>query len=293
MIQDSPTPAPFRDRSRGLTFYGAALAAVGIIGVGATAAMPFTNAGTPVRFLFGISAFRTYATGIALAWLGIGSLLKSRWSAALLFCLGLIHFVYGVLTVPAALIVMFAGPGGKAEWASLLGQFLRIGLPAALIGYYSQPDVRRTCEARHPKQAWTDACPLPVLACFVLLAERALEWLGDAVFNRLLPFAGELVAGPSGRWLWLALALVTVYAALGILRFDRRIWAGYSVVYAGFCLSAVFTFLRMRQAQGDSPEAGAAIWAWTANLLLGIGLLVSARFVFPADRGNPDSRSER
>jgi hypothetical protein len=283
MIEASPTPAPFRDRSQGLAVFGAVLVILGL-GILVLGAMtPFSAGGMSLRGLLSYNRVRSCETATWMIWLGIGSILGRRWSAALLLCLGIIHFVLGMLSLPGWFIVMFSLPksASAASWAgAALSLLVRLGLSASLLAFYSQPDVRRTCEARDPTERWTGRCPLPVLGCCVLLTERAQDWFANFAFGRPMPLVGRLIGGPLGRELWLAMTLVTLYAGWRIYRSDRLAWSVYSAVFVFFTASSLLTVIGVFQAGGAAPQVGAQMWGEAANALLGLGYLCVARFCF-------------
>jgi hypothetical protein len=255
-----------------------------MIVLGFIAFMPLFARGTSLHSLLSYSLVRSYESGVWMIWLGIGSLLARRWAWALLLCIGIIHFVLGILSLPGSLIMMFSLPksaSGPIVLGIALSLLLRLGVPAALLGFYSNPDVRRTCEARDPVVRWTDRCPVPVLACCVLLTERTLEWLTYFAFGQPVPLVGRFIAGPLGRELWLALALMTLYSVRRIYRFDRLVWSAYSAVFVFFSVSSLLTVIGVFQGQGAAPSVGAQMWSETANALLGLGYLCFARYYFP------------
>jgi hypothetical protein len=285
MSDASRTPPAFRDRSKGLAVFGAVLVILGLAGLAAPMYMRFISGGGPSSdWMARVMDLGVAGTG--MIWLGIGSIRARRWAAALLFSLGVIHFILGVLALPSVLILMFSGSGGSAL---VLGAAIRLVIPAALLGYYTHPDVRRTCEARDPTERWTDQCPLAVLGCCVLLAEVALHDLENCGLGQAMPFFGQLIVGPSGRGLWLAMALFTLYAVWGIYRFDRRDWTVFSAVYLLFGVSTLVTLVHFRPASDApySPDFGSRMWEETAALLTAFGYLICARIYFPGAPGLP------
>ncbi len=198
---------------------------------------------------------------VALIWLGIGSLQAQRWARTLIMLSSWGALFGGLWLMVVTIYAMIFGlpeidgqalPPG-AGFVALLFSMAIMGtmfvlLPAILGWYYSRPDVKATCEARHPHPGWTDVCSPTVLALSLWQALGAISMLVFAIGNHgVIPVFGEVLTGwagiviclvqgtlgagaawmlyrlkPSGWWLTFALLLcATVSILLNALHLDN------------------------------------------------------------------------
>jgi hypothetical protein len=118
-------------------------------------------------------------------------------------------------------------------------------VPGIGVIFYGNRHVKATCEARHPTACWTDACPLPVLACslwsaFGVLMMLALPLTGRAV----IPFFGIFLTGLPGTLAFLAAAAIASYAAWALYKLQRRGWWLIFISLCMYLVSCLLTFSR-------------------------------------------------
>jgi hypothetical protein len=201
--------------------------------------------------------------GIALTWLGIGSIMATRWARALLLVfswswliMGIIMMVVMSVMLPMILNSMPAmpnAPAGSPPPSAFMGVAMVIGLlfdgivfvllPGVWTFFYSSRHVKATCEARHPQPAWTDACPLPVLAGVLWLAYSVpMMVVMPATGLGALPFFGTFLTGLSASAGYLLLGVVYAVAAWRLYRLDVRGWWLLVGLICFFLVSGFVTF---------------------------------------------------
>ena len=179
------------------------------------ASAPFSTL-LPVLFLYG-------ALAVALAWLGVGSILARRWARALLshFFLELAHpgavdrDAYGVpdaqdlANVSSNMTANHQAMPASMFVGVMIGMFLFYGvffviLPAVWTFFYNSRHVKATCETRDPVTRWTNACPLPVLGlCLWLLSSVPMMLVMPLTGHVVMPFFGMFLTGlRAGSFAW-------------------------------------------------------------------------------------------
>ena len=270
-VESTPSPS-YKDRSTGLTVFGiftlllgglcALLVPLMLVGQMAAAranpSQPNLAMMLPGIILYG-------GLGIALVWLGIGSILARRWARALLLIFswswllgGLIALVSMAFVMPRVLAQPPAAngtPGNQAMPAAALDAVMAfmffffaiffILLPVVWILFFKSPHVKATCEARDPATRWTDACPLPVLAlCLWLLFAVPMLLLMPIVAHGVMPFFGMFLTGVPGSLLCLAVAALWTYAAWWLYKLDVRGWWLILIAFLIFIVSSLLTYAR-------------------------------------------------
>ena len=216
-----------------------------------------------------------------MIWLGTGSILARRWARALSLCFGGVFFISSLAMLPGLLILMAtAWPKDLSPWPTLFGWMAWTGIAAGLLAFYSQPNVKSTCDRRDPTERWTDRCSLPVLACSILLVYLAFGYLRNSGFSQPVPVAGIASEGTSGRVFWLVFALFTIFAAIGIYRRNRLTWALYLTVFMVVNILTFIALVRINQSAGPDSTLGPAIWNTAAGTFMGLGYLIYARLFF-------------
>jgi hypothetical protein len=265
---ETTVPA-YKDRSVGLVIFGiltlllgclaglfVLLMLVGQLAAARTTQMPASSV-LPAIFIY-------LVLGVALIWLGIGSILARRWARALLLIFSWSWLVGGIIGliamgffVPKVLAnlpstgtanqpAMPAGTMGVAMVVMFLfGGFFLFLLPAIWTFFYSSRHVKATCEMRDGASRWTDACPLPVLG-FCLWLLFAVPWLavmpltGHGVF----PFFEIFLTGVPGALLCFAIAALWIYAAWLMYHLKPQGWWLILIAMIVYMASSVMTFAR-------------------------------------------------
>lgn len=197
--------------------------------------------------------------------LGIGSLKARRWARALNLILGWFWLVSGVL---GGFTLFTTLPMMKQTLASTRGQVppaffgfivlftvgfyavFFVALPAALVFFCRNKQVRATCDRRDPVERWTDRRPLPVLALSLLLVLGAVMTLGtSAGYGGFYPFAGRLLTGLPGLATAGVAAILFSMAAWLAYRQKKVGWWLAVVLYAMTGYSGVTTFSSVEPAQ--------------------------------------------
>ncbi|MCI0743776.1 MAG: hypothetical protein L0Y58_00070 [Verrucomicrobia subdivision 3 bacterium] len=279
---DAPkSPPVYKDRRTGLLIFGVIEILLGclclllvplilfghVMGAKATGKPPDYKVIMPSVIMYPFLA-------VAFVWLGIGSIKKRRWARAVSLIIGWAWLLAGVagivgfVTMGPAIFSGAAGgqplpPGARIVMlvtaALMLGVFF-VAAPATLILFYRSPHVRATCEAADPHPAWTDACPLPVLAVSLWLLVAAL-WmpLMPLFYNSVMPFFGILLQGIAGTLVFLVLAVLWLYAAWSLYRLKPIGWWITAITMGLLVISSAITFssidiMEMYRAMGYSEE---------------------------------------
>jgi MFS family permease len=255
---DSTQPAGYRDRRTGLMLFGILEILLGSLCAAIVAALFLARLLSPgaaseldqQTFVMAASVYLGMA--VILVWLGIGSVLCRRWARSLLLILGWSWLLLGVMTL-ALLSWMAASLPTEGTLGGLflvlaiaiLGVFLVV-LPGALVVFYQNRHVRATCEARDPRQRWTDRCPLPVLTNSVWLAVGGFWFLVlPLTRHSIIPVFGFLATGTIANLCCLAGGAIALYLAYATYRRRMSAWWGMLVAFSLATLSAALTFARV------------------------------------------------
>lgn len=240
------TSGEYRDRSTALVAVGILEILAGAVfalfallsevaGAVMAAQMPSAQAASPRALGLAVAAYLLLAVGFI--WLGIGSIRARRWARALWVSAAAIGLIMGVIAVPSAWYATGAGVAAAAQAGDVAAAaglirvitvgFLLVGflvIPGGMLWFYSSSDVRRTCEARDPKERWTDRCPLPVLGLALYAAYLGLAQCGTAAFRGIFPLFGQFVTGAPGVSANIVLALLWLLLARGLYRSNPTVW---------------------------------------------------------------------
>jgi hypothetical protein len=136
---------------------------------------------------------------------------------------------------------MAAGGADRTYLLINVAIFLVIGVavPAAYVGFFATPAVRRTLEAYSPEPAWSERPPVPVFVACVALLLGGLCTIPTA-FVAAAPFFGTYLTGAAAIALTLA-AAVTMAAAAALMFVGRSAgwWAGVAVIGLGFASTTI------------------------------------------------------
>ncbi|MGD1085438.1 MAG: hypothetical protein ABSA47_11910 [Verrucomicrobiota bacterium] len=263
-VESSPPPPPYHDRSTGLLVFGVLTILLGglaaLFAVLMLAQTVFGGAmnppGAPSPSLNAMCVYVILAA--ALVWLGIGSIQARRWARALLLVfswswliLGVVVLLFLMFFLPRVMESIPAGgaPGQPAVNRAAVGiamvfVFLIFGvlfviLPAVWTFFYNSRHVKATCEARDPVARWTDACPLPVLACCSwLMFGVPMMVIMPVTGQNVVPFFGVFLTGLPSAMYCLVMAALWAYAAWSLYKLETR---GWWVVFIMICLMAAST----------------------------------------------------
>ncbi len=177
---------------------------------------------------------------VALGWLGIGCLMKRRWSRPLTLILSTHWLIIGVLSILSTLatypIAMETIQAEKtvpkaavyvimAITVAIIAAMMVV-LPAAILLIIKSPDMRSTVEHYDPTPRWTDRCPIKVLGLSLTLYLTGL-FFAFGIAYAAFPIAGVLLRGVP------AILTVSIVAALLFLSGywvyklqDRGWWLG-------------------------------------------------------------------
>jgi hypothetical protein len=269
-LESAPTPALYKDCSGGLTVFGILTILFGCV-AGLFCLLMLAQAATSeaMRAQVGLQGilpgvFMYGGLGVALVWLGIGSIMARRWARALLLifswlCLitGVAGLLFMVFFMPQMLANMSAGgaagqPGLSPRLQAVVmavvclmfGVFLII-VPAVWIFFYGNRDVKATCEMRDPVTRWTDSCPLPVLALALLFMISAPFMLVIPLMGHgVMPFFGGFLTGIPGAMYCLILGALWGYAAWLLYKLEPRGWWLILIVMCVLMASGLLTFAR-------------------------------------------------
>jgi len=258
-----PAPPAFKDRRAGLILFG-----ILTIGIGCLCALF-----VPLMLWASMQASRhggfpgmpavlpgvvTYGfLGVALIWLGAGSILARRWARALLLIFSWAWLIVGVFSILTVLILLpgirdsmnagqgaSASPGVQMTIFGIMAAFyfaIFLLLPGVWVFFYQSPHVKATCEARDSVPRWTDRCPLPVLAISLFAFSGAATMLFTAfAYRGFLPFFGTFLLGIPGGLLSLILAGIWIWAGMAAFRLNP---AGWWILLLSMVLVAVSCFL--------------------------------------------------
>ena len=275
MNEYQPDPAQaageaYYDRSTGLMVFGvmtillgalaALLAVITLAGMAVASTLP--NAQQQVSLATVIPGTLLYVgLAVALTWLGIGSFQARRWARALLLIFSWTWLLGGLIDIVVLAFVMprvmanLPTPAGAAQPVPqgtlfiimiitiLMTGFFMVVLPGIWLFFYSSRHVKLTCEWRDPVVRWTDLCPLPVLALCLWLGFSAFMMLTmNAMPYLAAPFFGMFVSGMAARAVYMAMGLISAYAAWLLYRLDTRGWWLALAAFLLFAISATITY---------------------------------------------------
>jgi hypothetical protein len=319
-IQESRDLPLYEDRSGGLVAFGVLEIVLGVVSLAMCVLMVVTATisshaggaapGVPAMSLqqaVGTSGFYV-ALGVAVIWLGIGSIQARRWARTLTLivawgwlAMGIFGLVVTFLFLPKVLALTPGAPNPVAVMGCVgifWGAFFLL-LPGAFVLFYRSPNVKLTCEARDPVVRWTDRCPAPVLALILGLAMKVLTLPMGIAYGNVMPLFGTLVTGAPAVALKIAIVLVFAVLAWAVYRLRPAAWW----TALGLCIvdfvSTIVTFHRpglldemYRQMPTSSQNASLAareilrsgVLLWLPGTLLLAGLLYLLwirRYFFP------------
>jgi hypothetical protein len=262
------TPPAHKDRKGGLVAFGIIDIVLGLLCLlmaplavfGQVMAAKMSN--SPPNFSIILPTLIFYPLlSVAFIWLGIGSMRCQRWARALMLILSSTWLLMGITTLvmflvmsPAILRAAAAGNQGlppEARVMIMAAGVLAIGVffivvPGAMVLFYRSPHVKATCEALYREPAWTDRCPLPVLAISVWLFVGALMMpVMPIAYNSVVPLFGFLVSGVPGTVIFLLLSALFLYAAWAIYRLNVIGWWIAVISMTLLTLSSILTFARI------------------------------------------------
>ncbi len=172
-----------------------------------------------------------------LAWLGIGTLMKRRWSRPLVMILTTHWLLMGVIStiVMVAIFPMLRdqiatdpnmppGVAGIALMVSLLMiVVMLVALPGVILWLVKSDDARLTVEYFDPTPRWTDQCPLKILGLTLTLWVAGI-FFGLMAFQPVLPIFGTMLQGAAAVGIALAIAAALILAGYWVYRMDMRGW---------------------------------------------------------------------
>lgn len=300
----------YKDRSTALVVFGVLTTGLGCLFGLMTAFILLSQlflapqTGMPLGTL--IPAMSIYVMiAAALIWLGIGSMMATRWARALLLIGSWSWLIFGSLGIASAAVMLPVminnmsklapnNPDAPALPAAAMVIGLVVGLgidavflvviPAVWTYFYGRHDVKATCEARHPQPGWTDACPLPVLAVVCWLAFSVPMMLVMTLsFHGALPFFGLFLTGVPGSLAYLILGALYGLVAWLLYRLDVRGWWLLIGLIGFFMVSGIVTFMQrdvldMYRTMNFPPETMAQMERM--SILKNKGLLIGLSCVF-------------
>jgi hypothetical protein len=212
---------------------------------------------SPTMMIPGVLIYVTAA--VWFIWMGIGSIKARRWARALLLVtswLWLISGINGLIFVLLFMPDMFEKMGENEqipEGAAIFMKYAMTGfmavfyviIPAVLVLFYGNKNVKATCEFRDTKVRWTDECPLPVLALSLMFGFWAGSMLFMGFYGWTIPFFGFILSGAKGAAVVLVVMLLLGYVAWGTYRLTIKAWWCAVLAIIGWALSGGITFLRV------------------------------------------------
>jgi hypothetical protein len=269
MNEYSPEVASYKDRSTGLIVFGILTILLGclcellVLGMFAGQALAASQPDAPQTDIRAIlpAIFMYGGLGVALVWLGIGTMMARRWARALMLIFSWSWLITGVLVMvmmaflmPKIMANMQAHTAGHAELPPAamiitmvvmmtIDGFLFIVLPAIWTFFYNSRHVKATCEARQPVPSWTDACPLPVLALCIWSVMCVFMMLTmPFVAHGVMPFFGMFLSGIMGTLFCLVLAVIWGGAAWLSYKLDVRGWWLLMITFGVLAVSMILTY---------------------------------------------------
>jgi len=286
-MQEQPTEPrerAHRDRSLGLTFFGAIEI---LIGLACAALVPLTLfAGATVPGMSVLEVLPSLVTMVIMATvfvtLGVGSIRDRVWAQALSLSLAWIWLITGAASL---LLTWLATPGlwfdlaasagldgGQARAVALginlLLSVIYILLPGAFVVFYRSPDVIATCRARDRRPGWAGRCPQRRLALAAAWALGGVSVLAMPAYNFVFPLFGLLLTGLAGAVCWAAVLGLSGALAYGTCRGEPWAWwtgVAVSIVAAlssvsSFAFTAADTILDAMRLPDDQLLLMQALW---------------------------------
>jgi hypothetical protein len=202
-----------------------------------------------------------FLLGVALIWVGIGSIRARRWAWTLTVVLSWMWLILGAVSFIG--FVFLAGPMMAASMQQqgqpkmppeammvmriIMGGFMfciYILLPAVFLVFYHRASVWAFCQRRDPQVRWTDRCPMPVLALSLLLAFSVVSMLSMPAYGCVMPLFGHYVSGAVGGVVMVLIALILAYLAWGTYRLRMAAWWGTLLLWIVGTANAAIMFLR-------------------------------------------------
>ncbi len=309
MSQPLPTVVThtFSDRSVGLIVFGLLEVLLGLLAcmmapMMLVAAM-IPQPGAPPMMSLMPAVVIYLVAGVVFIWLGVGSVLARRWARALWLVIGWMWLVVGVLSVAMMLLIW---PDLQTQMATAAKRpippealvvaqafmfgclgFIYVLLPGSLVLFYGSCQVKATCEARDPKERWTDRCPLPVLAVVLLLCGSLIGLVSAPAVNFVAPLFGVTLRGWQGAAVYAGFVAVQLLAAWGLYRLKSWAWwltlaflllgiaAGvYNFLYLDF--STFFAELNLPKEQIDMVTK---LWGGKMNVLMGFSAVFAVLYL--------------
>jgi hypothetical protein len=266
-VESTSLTVPYKDRSTGLMIFGILTVLLGCLAGLGVRLMLLGQAVTPANAKMGFSSLLPVISiyvvlGIALVWLGIGSIMARRWARALLLifswswlALGLVEMVAMAFIMPKVLgNLPSTGTAGHPALAGaamdgvlvvmfLIFAVMFVILPAIWTFFYSSRHVKATCDARNPMKTWTDACPLPVLGlCLWAMFSVPMMLLMPIAGHCVAPFFGIFLTGVPAGIFYLALAALWTFSAELLYKLDVRGWWLILIAMCAGMASSLVTF---------------------------------------------------
>jgi hypothetical protein len=259
----------FKDRKTGLVVFGilqiifggfcALMVPVMIFGMIASAFLD-NSAAAPMRPTMMIPGLLLYVlVGVWFICMGIGSIQARRWARALVLVTSWIWLISGISGLIVMLLLMpdmydQMGESGRVppEVARIMKYVmiafmtvLYVIIPAVLVLFYGNKNVKATCEFRDTHVRWTDKCPLPVLALSLMFGFWAVSMPFTLFYGAAIPFFGFILTGLSGAGVALLVMLLSGYIAWGTYRLSINAWWCAVLLIIAWASSAAITFSRV------------------------------------------------
>jgi hypothetical protein len=191
--------------------------------------------------------------------MGIGSIQARRWARALVLISSWLWLISGIIGLIFMLLLMpgmyekMGESGQMPPGVARIMKYIMTGfmtvlyviIPAVLVLFYGNKNVKATCEFRDTKVRWTDKCPLPVLALSLMFGFWAVSMPFTVFYGFSIPFFGSILTGLSGAGVVLLVILLAGYVAWGTYRLSINAWWCAVLLITAWVLSAAITFLRV------------------------------------------------
>ncbi len=191
--------------------------------------------------------------------MGIGSIQARRWARALVLVSSWLWLISGIIGLIFMLLLMpgmyekMGESGQMPPGVARIMKYIMIGfmtvlyviIPAVLVLFYGNKNVKATCEFRDTKVRWTDKCPLPVLALSLMFGLWAVSMPFTVFYGFAIPFFGSILTGLSGAGVVLLVTLLAGYVAWGTYRLSINAWWCAVLLITAWALSAAITFSRV------------------------------------------------
>jgi len=241
----SPAPAlPFPDRRAYVMAAGIILILAGAMaGCGVlTTPLALVVPQQPGQMKIGVgqivSAMLLYATlSTALVWLGIGAVMKRRWSRPLILILATHWLLAGIIVLVSSIVMFPLTRDTLAEVPNLPPGFMAgmliagialstvflIILPSIILFLVKSDAARLTLAHFDPHERWTDRCPIKLLGLSMTLFLAAILFAITATYA-MFPLGGVLLTGPAAIAVSLLIGIVLAIAGYWVYRRQIRGW---------------------------------------------------------------------